>query len=154
MDKSWINKEEYPFKENFLDLAVGKMHYVDEGNGKPIVFVHGNPGWSFEFRKQIKALSVTNRCIAVDHIGFGLSDKPYEWNYLPESHAENFAALMDSLNLSNITLVVSDWGGPIGLSYALKHSKKIDTTVKLDNVGHYPQEEAPEELIQILQQRN
>lgn len=134
MDKSWINKEEYPFKENYFDLAVGKMHYVDEGNGKPIVFLHGNPGWSFEFRKQIKALSDTNRCIAPDHIGFGLSDKPYDWDYLPKNHATNFEQLMESLGLNNITLVVADWGGPIALSYALRYPEKIEQLVILNTM--------------------
>lgn len=129
----WLNKTEYPFKANFLKLQMGQMHYVDEGKGDPIVFVHGNPGWSFEYRKQIKALSTTNRCIAPDHIGFGLSDKPYEWDYLPKNHAANFEVLMDSLKLTNITLVVADWGGPIGLSYALKNPEKIDKLIIMNS---------------------
>jgi haloalkane dehalogenase len=95
------------------------MHYIDEGEGPPIVFVHGNPGWSFEYRKLIRELSENNRCIAADHIGFGLSDKPIDWDYLPQSHAGNFAAFMDSLDLEPAVLVINDWGGPIGLSYAL-----------------------------------
>ena len=104
---------------------MGRMHYVDEGSGTPIVFVHGNPGWSYEYRKAIKELSKTNRCISADNIGFGLSDKPFSWNYLPENHAKNFADLIDSLNLEKIILVVNDWGGPIGLSYALNNPEKI-----------------------------
>lgn len=109
------------------------MHYVDEGAGAPVVMVHGNPGWSFEFRKVIKGLSGTHRCIATDHIGFGLSDKPVRWDYLPEHHAANFAKLMDNLALTDITLVVSDWGGPIGLSYALDHPEKIRRIVVLNS---------------------
>ena len=105
------------------------MHYVDEGTGNPIVFVHGNPSWSFEFRNLIKELSKTNRCIAPDHIGFGLSDKPLDWSYLPQDHAKNFEKLILSLNLENITLVVGDWGGPIGLSFACKHPEKIQGVV-------------------------
>ena len=89
-NKTWLDRNEYPFKSNYFNLPLGKMHYVDQGEGIPIVFVHGKPGWSFEFRKSIKELSKTNRCIANDHIGFGLSDKPYEWNYLPQNHAKNF----------------------------------------------------------------
>lgn len=123
--KSWLDRKEYPFKSNYFDLPIGKMHYLDEGKGNPIVFVHGNPGWSFEFRNVIKELSKTNRCISNDHIGFGLSDKPFEWNYLPKNHADNFEKLINHLNLENITLVVNDWGGPIGLSYALKYPEKI-----------------------------
>ena len=128
----WLDRIEYPFESHYAELPIGKMHYVDEGNGDPIVMVHGNPGWSFEFRNVIKELSKTLRCIAPDHIGFGLSDKPYEWDYLPKSHAKNFEIFMDSLNLKNITLVVNDWGGPIGLSYAIKHPEKIKKLVILN----------------------
>ncbi len=124
-DKKWLDRAEYPFKQNSIKLRAGKMNYVDEGTGEPIVFVHGNPGWSFEYRKAIKEMSKTNRCIAPDHIGFGLSDKPFNWNYLPKNHASNFETLMNDLKLKNIILVVNDWGGPIGLSYALKYPKKI-----------------------------
>ena len=128
----WLDRIEYPFESNYVELPIGKMHYVDKGSGDPIVLVHGNPGWSFEFRNIIKELFKTHRCIAPDHIGFGLSDKPFEWDYLPKSHANNFEIFMDSLNLENITLVVNDWGGPIGLSYAIKHPEKIKKLVILN----------------------
>jgi haloalkane dehalogenase len=128
----WLDRNEYPFDSHYFQLPVGKMHYLDKGKGDPIVMVHGNPGWSFEFRKIIKELSKTNRCIAPDHIGFGLSDKPLGWDYLPRSQAENFERLMDSLNLTNISLVVNDWGGPIGLSYAIKHPERIKKLVILN----------------------
>jgi haloalkane dehalogenase len=108
------------------------MHYIDEGEGDPIVMLHGNPGWSFEFRNVIKELSKTNRCIAIDHIGFGLSDKPFSFDYLPSSHARNFELLMDYLNLNNITMTFNDWGGPIGLSYAIKHPEKMKKLVVLN----------------------
>ena len=128
----WLDRIEYPFESNYAALPIGKMHYVDEGSGDPIVMVHGNPGWSFEFRNIIKGLSKTHRCIAPDHIGFGLSDKPLDWNYLPEKHAENFEMFMDNLNLKNIILIVSDWGGPIGLSYAIKHPEKVKKLILLN----------------------
>ncbi|MBI3134285.1 MAG: alpha/beta fold hydrolase [Bacteroidetes bacterium] len=128
----WLDRKEYPFKSNYFQLSAGRMHYVDEGYGDPIVMVHGNPGWSFEFRTLIKELSATHRCIAPDHIGFGLSDKPYNWDYLPIHHAENFEKFMDSLQLSNITLIVNDWGGPIGLSYAIRHPEKIKKLIILN----------------------
>lgn len=128
----WLDRKEYPFKSNFIQLPMGKMHYLDEGSGDPIVMVHGNPGWSFEFRNLIKELSKTHRCIAPDHIGFGFSDKPFDWNYLPVNHAQNLAILLDSLNLKNITFVFNDWGGPIAMSYAIKYPEKIKKLVILN----------------------
>jgi haloalkane dehalogenase len=125
----WLDRTEYPFESKYYQLPVGKMHYIDEGEGETMVMIHGNPGWSFEFRHIIKEMSKTHRCIVPDHIGFGLSDKPFEWDYLPENHAKNLELFINSLNLKNITLVVNDWGGPIGLSYALKHPEKIKKIV-------------------------
>lgn len=127
--KKWLDKTQYPFESHYFDLPMGKMHFVDEGQGIPIVFVHGNPGWSFEYRKAIRELSKTSRCIANDHIGFGFSDKPLDWNYLPENHAENFERFVRHLNLNPFVLVVNDWGGPIGLSYAIKNPEKIKHVV-------------------------
>ena len=129
---TWLNREEYPFESHYIDLPMGRMHYVDEGQGAPLVMLHGNPGWSFEYRNVIKAMAKTHRCIAPDYIGFGLSDKPYGWDYLPASHANNLEHLLESLPLEGITLVVNDWGGPIGLSYAIRHPQKIKQLVVLN----------------------
>ncbi|HWQ67671.1 MAG TPA: alpha/beta fold hydrolase [Methanospirillum sp.] len=126
---SWLNKAEYPFQSHIFPTPQGDMHYVDEGCGDPIVFVHGNPSWSFQFRNLIKLLSKNYRCIAPDLIGFGLSDKPADWSYLPRDHADILEKFLDSLDLHSITLVVGDWGGPIGLSYALNHPDKISLLV-------------------------
>jgi haloalkane dehalogenase len=126
----WIDHKEYPFKSNFFDLQMGRLHYVDEGKSDhAIVMVHGNPVWSFVYRKFIKHFSKNYRCIAPDHIGFGLSDKPSGWDYLPEIHAENLKSLLDHLNCKSITLIVGDWGGPIGLSYALYKPDKVKALV-------------------------
>lgn len=129
MVPNWINHEMYPFSPKQLTLPIGTMSYVDEGDGEPLVMVHGNPSWSFEFRALIKHFSRTHRCIAPDHIGFGLSDKPTDWDYLPQQHAENLEELLDFLELGNITLFVGDWGGPIGLSYAIQHPESIKQIV-------------------------
>jgi haloalkane dehalogenase len=126
---TWLNRKEYPFTSNFFVTPFGKMHYVDEGAGDPVVLVHGNPSWSFMYRNLILGLCHNNRCIAPDHLGFGLSEKPRDWSYLPRDHAKNLADLLDSLDLDNITLVVGDWGGPIGLSYALHYPEKIRNIV-------------------------
>jgi haloalkane dehalogenase len=125
----WIDRNEYPFKSNYLQLPMGKMHYVDEGQGPAIVMVHGNPAWSFVYRHLIKGLSGKYRCVAPDLIGFGLSDKPYDWSYLPKDHAANFNTLVETLGLKDITLVVQDWGGPIGLSYAVNKPENVKNLV-------------------------
>jgi haloalkane dehalogenase len=121
----WLDKEQYPFESNFIETKFGRLHYIDEGKGDPIVFVHGNPSWSYEFRNAIKQLSQDFRCVAIDHLGFGLSDKPTDWSYVPEDHADNFEYFLGKLNLFDITIVCGDWGGPIGLSYAIKHPTRI-----------------------------
>jgi haloalkane dehalogenase len=121
----WLDSNEYPFMANRFPLRMGSMSYVDEGKGDPLVMVHGNPSWSFQYRHLINHFSPTRRCIAPDHIGFGLSDKPSDWEYLPKQHADNLEALLESLDLNNITLVVGDWGGPIGLSYAIRHPQRV-----------------------------
>lgn len=105
---------------------------MDEGAGDPIVMVHGNPTWSFLYRDLIERLRPKNRCIAMDHIGFGLSDKPPDWSYLPADHADNLTALIESLELKNITLVLQDWGGPIGLSYAVEHPDNVARIVLMN----------------------
>jgi haloalkane dehalogenase len=121
----WIDRNEYPFASHHFQTLAGKLHYVDEGQGEVVVMLHGNPTWSFLYRKLIKRLSPHYRCIAPDHTGFGLSDKPVDWNYLPEEHAKNLEALIEHLGLKNITLVVGDWGGPIGMQYAVKHPENV-----------------------------
>jgi haloalkane dehalogenase len=122
---TWINRQEYPFASHYLEVSAGRLHYVDEGSGPAVVMVHGNPTWSYLYRHMIKQLQPEYRCIAMDHIGFGLSDKPRDWSYLPSDHAANLSALIDGLGLKDITLVVQDWGGPIGLSYAVTHPENV-----------------------------
>jgi len=130
---NWINRFEYPFRSRYFDLEAGWMHYVDEGEGGPVVMLHGNPAWSFAYRRLIKALRGDYRCIAPDMIGFGLSDKPSDWSYLPEDHAENFGRFVEGLGLRDITLVVQDWGGPVGMSYAVKNPENVSRIVVLNS---------------------
>ncbi|MGF1671643.1 MAG: alpha/beta fold hydrolase, partial [Balneolaceae bacterium] len=91
---NWIDRKEYPFESRYFEVPAGRLHYVDEGAGDPVVMVHGNPTWSFLYRDLIKRLKPNYRCIALDHLGFGLSDKPIGWSYLPEDHARNLSALI------------------------------------------------------------
>jgi haloalkane dehalogenase len=109
--------------------SIVRMHYVDEGQGSPIVLLHGNPTWSFYYRELIKSLRDTHRVIAPDHIGCGLSDKPQDYPYTLATHIENLARLIDTLQLSDITLGVHDWGGPIGLGWAVRNPERVKRLV-------------------------
>jgi haloalkane dehalogenase len=115
----WIDRSEYPFTSKWSGVSGGRMHYVDEGTGPPALFVHGTPTWSFEYRHVIRAASDSCRCIAPDHLGFGLSDRPREASYTPETHAQRLREFVDGLGLDRFALVVHDYGGPIGLPLAL-----------------------------------
>ena len=129
LPQSWLDSTRYPFESRFIHLEEGKMHYVDEGSGPVILFVHGTPTWSFLYRKYIRELSVKYRCIAIDHMGFGLSEKPASFSGKPEDHAQNLAEFIRRLELKDITLVVHDFGGPIGLGVANKMPERIQNIV-------------------------
>lgn len=130
----------YPFNGKFQALKSGlKMHYLDEGAGQPVVMVHGNPSWSFYYRNLAAALRGGSRVIAPDHIGCGLSDKPGDdrYDYTLESRVDDLEFLLDSLGVKeNVTLVVHDWGGMIGLTYAARHPEQIKKLVIL-NTGAF-----------------
>lgn len=132
-EPSWLDQGEYPFKNRFITLQAGRMHYVDEGEGQPILFIHGTPVWSFLYRRFIKHFLDRYRCIAVDHLGFGLSGKSTNFDGTPEWHAENLAEFMERLDLHNVILVVHDFGGPIGLGAAITHPGRIDRIVLLNS---------------------
>jgi len=123
--QKWLDTTEYPFRSNYITTSYGKLHYIDEGKGDVLLFVHGTPTWSFLYRNHIKALSKSYRCVALDHLGFGLSDKPENFIGTPQSHANILRLLIERLNLKNITLVVHDFGGPIGLSYAISNPENV-----------------------------
>lgn len=125
----WLDTTLYPFENKFLRLDAGNMHYIDEGEGEIILFVHGTPTWSFLYRDFIKEFSKEYRCIAIDHIGFGMSDKPNLETGTPEWHSQNLSQFIKKLDLQNITLVVHDFGGPIGLATGIEHSERIKKVV-------------------------
>lgn len=133
MTIKWLDKIEYPFQSKFFTINGHQLHYIDEGKGDVILFVHGTPSWSFDFRNQIKCLSSKYRCIAIDHMGFGLSDKPKNYNYKTQNHAETLQAFIKQNQLDNITLVVHDFGGPIGLSVAIAMPEKFKQFVVLNS---------------------
>ncbi|WP_279384383.1 alpha/beta fold hydrolase [Geotalea toluenoxydans] len=118
----------YPFTGNYLDLNGLAYHYLDEGSGDPVVMVHGNPSWSFYYRNLVLALRDRYRCIVPDHMGCGFSDKPDDdrYDYTLPRRVDDLERLLDHLQLSkNVTLVVHDWGGMIGMAYAVRHPERI-----------------------------
>jgi pimeloyl-ACP methyl ester carboxylesterase len=126
---SWLNRVQYPFESRFAHVTGGRMHYIDVGEGDPIVFLHGLPGWSFQYRHLIRGLSGGFRCIAPDLLGFGMSEKPANLTYSPFNYAENLAEFVDQLGLERFTLVMHDFGCPVGMSYAIDHPTRIRKAV-------------------------
>lgn len=121
--------EIYPFAHHWMEVMGYQMHYLDEGepSEKPtVVLLHGNPTWSFLYREIIPLISGNCRVIAPDYIGMGLSDKPSDESfYTLENHIRTMELFIEKLALENIILVVQDWGGPIGLGYALAHKENV-----------------------------
>lgn len=124
--------------DRFFEHNGLKMHYLDQGQGDPVVMVHGNPSWSIYYRKLVEALKSDYRCIVPDHIGCGLSDKPDDsaYTYTLSRRVDDLEALLDSLDIrQNITLVVHDWGGLIGMGYATRHPEAIKQIVILNTAA-------------------
>lgn len=136
-------KELFPFKNNYLDLNGLNYHYIDEGEGEPVVMVHGNPTWSFYYRNLIGALKDRYRVIVPDHMGCGLSDKPRDsqYAYRLKQRADDLEALLDHLQIKEkITLIVHDWGGMIGCAYGVRWPERIKRFVILNTSAfHLPQ---------------
>ena len=130
---------EYPFRSRFVPTDHGRMHYVDEGKGSPVLCVHGNPTWSFLYRNFVKGLSTDHRVVAVDLVGFGLSEKPTDpKSYSIAGHVDDLSTLVETLDLRDLTLVVQDWGGPIGLGMALRHPDRVRALVVMNTIGFVP----------------
>ena len=146
----------FPFAPHYLDVAHCRMHYIDEGEGEPVVFVHGDPTWSYLYRNFIKPLSGQRRCIAPDLMGMGKSSVPDEpYPYRLHHHIENLESLLLQLDLTNITLVVHDWGGPVGLGFATLHSDRIKQLVLMNTwaFAPWPGGEFPKLLQMIRSER-
>ncbi len=120
----------YPFKPYYLDIGGFKMHYVDQGEGEPVVMLHGDPTWGYLWRKFIPSVSDTHRVIVPDHMGMGKSSVPKDpYPYLLQHHISNLEELMLSLKLRDITLILHDWGGPVGMGFAVRHPELIKRLV-------------------------
>lgn len=132
-------RELYPWRSHYLEVAPAlRMHYLDEGQGAPVVMLHGNPTWSFYYRHLVRELSREHRCIVPDHIGCGLSDKPDDaaYSYVLERRIADVEALVDAtLGDRPFSLIVHDWGGMIGLGYATRHPERVERLVVLNTAG-------------------
>ena len=128
-----VDEALYPFAHHFVTLPGGaRVHYLDEGPAEPretIVFLHGNPTWSFLYRKIVRELRGEYRCIALDYPGFGLSEAPPGYDFLPRTHSHSVEQFLDTLKLTNVTLMVQDWGGPIGLGAAGRRPELVKALV-------------------------
>ncbi len=131
----------YPFKSNYTEIRGIKYHYIDEGSGNPVLMIHGNPTWSFYFRSLIKYLSPEFRAIAPDHIGCGLSGKPdsSDYDYRLKSRVEDMDLFLSRLKLTGrISLILHDWGGMIGMAYAVKNPERISSVVIMNSAAFFP----------------
>lgn len=115
----------YPFNAHLHETGAGRMHFIDEGAGPPVLFVHGNPTWSFFYRNLVIGLRDKHRCLAIDHLGCGLSDKPQNFAYRLQDHADNLRNFIEAKIAGPFHLVVHDWGGPIGLLASMPWQDKL-----------------------------
>ena len=127
----------FPFESRWFESSVGRIHYIDEGEGRPILLMHGNPDWSFLYRKMIPLLSSHFRCIAMDYPGFGLSIHPANYKYLPNEHAAVVSEFVEHLDLNDVILMGQDWGGPIGMDVASRDPDRFSALV-LGNTFFFP----------------
>jgi haloalkane dehalogenase len=132
-DARFANLPDFPFEPHYLDQDGLRMHYLDEGEGAPVLLLHGEPTWSFLYRKLIPPLARVARCVAPDYFGFGRSDKPtsLDW-YSYDRHTESVARLLRELDLRDVTLVVQDWGGPVGFRVAVENPERIARLVVMN----------------------
>jgi len=137
-------RAEYPYQPHFLELPGGSLHYIDEGpcNAAPILCVHGNPTWSFYYRRVVDQFRESHRVIAPDHLGCGLSDKPQEWSFRLADHVANLERLVLELDLREITLVVHDWGGAIGFGVAGRHPDRFSRFLVMNSAA-FPADRIP-----------
>ncbi|MEQ8997068.1 MAG: alpha/beta fold hydrolase [Coleofasciculus sp. B1-GNL1-01] len=121
----WLDRRQFPFTSRFVEIEGHRVHYVDEGSGATLLFLHGNPTWSFLYRHIIAELKADFRCVAVDYPGFGLSEAAAGYGFTPQEHAWVIEEFINQLDLQEIILFVHDWGGPIGLGVAGKQPQRF-----------------------------
>lgn len=129
--------ELFPFQSKWFQSSVGPIHFIDEGRGRPLLLLHGNPDWCFLYRKMIPSLTDGFRCVSLDFPGFGLSVHPERYGYTPAEHALIVCELVDYLGLTDLVVMGQDWGGPIGLDVASRTPDRIGGLV-MGNTFFWP----------------
>ena len=126
------HRHQYPFESHYVSIDGVRIHYVDEGEGDPVLMIHGQPTWSYLYRNIIPEIAKRHRAIALDLMGFGLSDKPPDREYSFAAHTRVVRQFIESLELQRLTLVLHDWGGPIGMEYAVHHRENMKAVVMMN----------------------
>jgi len=132
-----VDRDLYPFAPHYLDVDGLRLHYLDEGRGQPVLAVHGNPTWSFYYRSLVLGLRDGWRVVVPDHVGCGLSEAPDDarYPYTLGRRIDDLERLVDHLALEAVNLVVHDWGGPIGLGWAVRHPDRVARLVLLNTAA-------------------
>lgn len=144
-----VDPVEYPFKDHWLSYRDGHIHYIDEGQGPTVLLLHGNPTWSYLYRNVIKELRGEFRLVAPDYPGFGMSKAPAGYGFTPQEHSEAIYELIRQLDLKDLIVVVQDWGGPIGLHYAVRHRSNLRGIVVM-NTWAWPARILPMRLFSLV----
>lgn len=134
---AWLDHTLFPFQSRFVEISGNLVHYVDEGSGPTLLLLHGNPTWSFLYRHIVAELRSDYRCIALDYPGFGLSSARPGYQFLPREHSAVVEAFVDQLGLKQLSIMVQDWGGPIGLGFAGRRPELVRRLI-LGNTFAWP----------------
>jgi haloalkane dehalogenase len=146
---AWVPDDLYPFQSHYADVAGARVHHLDEGSGPPLLLLHGNPTWSFLYRDIVAGLRDRFRCIAVDYPGFGLSSAAPGYGFTPAEHAGVIEQLVVQLDLSDVTMMVQDWGGPIGFAVATRQPERFAAFV-VGNTWAWPKSDPGTQLFSRL----
>lgn len=131
---SWLPRSEWPFRPQAFESVDGRMHFVDEGQGHPWLLVHGTPTFSFDFRYIISAFRSSARMLALDHLGFGLSDRPLDADYRPKAHARRFSSWANEVvGTGDFSAGAHDFGCPIALGYLMSHVERVRDLVVINS---------------------
>ncbi|MEV7967871.1 alpha/beta fold hydrolase [Sphaerisporangium sp. NPDC088356] len=146
---AWVPTDLYPFTDRYLEVDGNLVHYVDEGSGPTLLFLHGNPTWSFLYRDVVAGLRDRFRCVALDYPGFGLSRAGPGYRFTPREHARVVESFIERLDLTDLVVAVHDWGGPIGLWAAGRHPERIRALV-IGNTWAWPSDDAVKRWFSVI----